>query len=67
MFSQGVEGAAGLICTKVCKVGGHIVIVIVIDIDIVIVIAPRRGAARRRVSSDSKKEREKFLYFCAQW
>ena len=50
MFAQGVEGAAGLICTKVCKVGGHIVIVIVIDIDIVIVIviAPRRGAAEKR-------------------
>lgn len=65
MFSQGVEAPERLICTKVCKVGGHIVIVIVIDIDIVIVIAPRRGAVRRRDSSDSKKEREKFLYFCA--
>lgn len=65
MFSQGVEAPERLICTKVCKVGGHIVIVIVIDIDIVIVIAPRRGAARRRVSSDSKKMREEFLYFCA--
>ena len=67
MFSQGVEAPERLICTKVCKVGGHIVIVIVIDIDIVIVIAPQRGAVRRRDSSDSKKEREKFLYFCAQW
>lgn len=65
MFAQGVEAPERLICTKVCKVGGHIVIVIVIDIDIVIVIAPRRGAARRRVSSDSKKMREEFLYFCA--